>query len=401
MPFARLAHTHALSTGADAFFAVSLAGSLFFNVSLDAARPRVILYLALTVAPFVIVAPLVGPMIDRFSRARTGVISLSALVRGILVLFIAGDLRNPFFYPETFGVLVLGKGYSVAKSATVPGLVDDSSGLVAANSRLSRISSISGVVAGAIAVGVMNLTGAPVVLRLASLVYFAAAALALRVPPVEEPPAPAPELERAETHTRPVTLGASAVTILRASIGFLTFLIAFGLRRAGEPIWLYGAVLAAVGVGNFAATVVSPLLRQRWLREEQLFTAALLLAGVAAFGSAWMFSRWSLIVAGATVGLAANVGRQAFDSVLQRDAPDVTRGQLFGRFETRFQLAWVVGALIPVVLSLSARIGLAVLGVVFAVAFVASLVGVSIEGSLARRLRRLFNSRSAEHRRAA
>ena len=40
----------------DAFFTVSLAGSLFFNVSFDAARPRILLYLVLTMAPFALVA---------------------------------------------------------------------------------------------------------------------------------------------------------------------------------------------------------------------------------------------------------------------------------------------------------------------------------------------------------
>ena len=386
LPFARLAHVHAVSASADAFFAVSLAGSLFFNVSVDAARPRVILYLALTMAPFAIVAPLIGPLVDRYSRARTGVIALTLLVRGILCLFIAGDLKSLFFYPEAFGVLVLGKGYSIAKSTAVPGLVNDPGGLVAANSRLSRLSSVAGAGAGAAAVGVLHLGGAPLVLRLGSLVYFAGAALAVRIPPVDEPVGPQLDQAEAEVHTRPVILGASAVTTFRASIGFLTFLIAFGFRQASEPVWLYGAALAALGVGNFAATILTPAIRRRWLREEQLFAAALLLASVATLYSAWRVGRVSVLVASFAVGLGANVGRQAFDSILQRDAPDAARGRFFARFETRFQLAWVVGALVPVVFQSSTRAGLTVLGTVFAVALAACLAGVSIEASLARRL---------------
>lgn len=386
LPFARLAHVHAVSASADAFFAVSLAGSLFFNVSVDAARPRVILYLALTMAPFAIVAPLIGPLVDRYSRARTSVIALTLLVRGILCLFIAGDLKSLFFYPEAFGVLVLGKGYSIAKSTAVPGLVNDPGGLVAANSRLSRLSSVAGAGAGAAAVGVLHLGGAPLVLRLGSLVYFAGAALAVRIPPVDEPVGPQLDQAEAEVHTRPVILGASAVTTFRASIGFLTFLIAFGFRQASEPVWLYGAALAALGVGNFAATILTPAIRRRWLREEQLFAAALLLASVATLYSAWRVGRVSVLVASFAVGLGANVGRQAFDSILQRDAPDAARGRFFARFETRFQLAWVVGALVPVVFQSSTRAGLTVLGTVFAVALAACLAGVSIEASLARRL---------------
>ena len=40
----------------------------------------------------------------------------------------------------------------------------------------------------------------------------------------------------------------------------------------------------------------------------------------------------------------------AFDSLVQRDAPDANRGRSFARFETRFQLVWVIGALLPLLL---------------------------------------------------
>ncbi|MBJ7382716.1 MAG: hypothetical protein JHC66_09015, partial [Acidimicrobiia bacterium] len=50
------------------------------------------------------------------------------------------------------------------------------------------------------------------------------------------------------------------------------------------------------------------------------------------------------------IALSAQCGRIAFDSLLQRDGPEHLRGRAFARFETRFQVAWVVGALIPVAL---------------------------------------------------
>lgn len=393
MPFARLAYTHALNASADAFFAVSLAGSLFFNVSIDAARPRLILYLALTMAPFAIVAPFLGPLVDHFRRARTAVIALTMLVRGILCLFVASDLKSPLFYPEAFAVLVVGKSYAVARNSAIPALETDPNGLVAANARISRLSSMGGTGAGALAAAILALGGAPLVLRVASIIYFTASVVALRIPQGRERPAVAPELEQAEVHSRSVVLGASALSVLRASIGFLTFLIAFAFRRAGEPIWLYGAVLVAVAIGNFAATIVSPALKRRWLREEQLFGGALLLAGGAALVCAATFGGTSVLVAGLALGLAANVGRQAFDSVLQRDAPDATRGRAVARFETRFQLAWVVGALIPVIWNLGTRAGLVMLGVAFAVVFAAYVAGVSIESGVNRTLRGILGRR--------
>ena len=61
-PFARLALAHAVGMAGDVFVTVSLAGSLFFDVGVGAARPKVLLYLLLTMAPFAVVAPVLGPV---------------------------------------------------------------------------------------------------------------------------------------------------------------------------------------------------------------------------------------------------------------------------------------------------------------------------------------------------
>jgi hypothetical protein len=386
-PFSRLAHTHALSTGADAFIAVSLAGSLFFNVSVDAAQQSIMLYLLLTMAPFAIVAPFVGPLVDRFSAARTSVIAFTLLARGVLCLFIASDLQNLLFYPEVFAVLVLGKAYSVAKSAAVPGLEKDHDQLVAANARLSRLSAASGAVGGGIALAIINLGDASAVLRVGSLVFFTGAALAMTIPRIEEEPTATPEEEKEEAHSPSVIIGASVVTVLRASIGFLAFLIAFGFRRAGEPSWVYLAPVTAVGIGNFVATLIVPWLRRRWLKEEQLFTVALALAGAVSLLAAGRVHVATVVVVGLAVGRGVNLGKLAFDSVLQRDAPDVVRGRYFARFETRFQLGQVVGALIPVVFNLPFRLGLLILGGTLTLSLAACLAGVSWENRLARRMK--------------
>ena len=182
MPFARLSATHTVCNFADSFFAVSLAGSLFFNVSVGAARPRVIAYLLVTLAPFLLLAPVVGPLIDRFARTERVVAAATLLGRGVLCLFVAGDIKNLLLYPEVFGFLVLDKAYSVTKSALVPRLVADDSDLVAANSRLARLATVASLFSGAVAVGILHAADAAQVLRIASLFYFAATYLALRIP---------------------------------------------------------------------------------------------------------------------------------------------------------------------------------------------------------------------------
>jgi drug/metabolite transporter (DMT)-like permease len=69
-------------------------------------------------------------------------------------------------------------------------------------------------------------------------------------------------------------------------------------------------------------------------------------------------------VVAAAVSVGASSGRLAFDSLVQRDAPEAARGRTFARFETRFQLAWVGGAFIPAAIPrLPGRLGFLFLAV--------------------------------------
>src|SRR3954465_13788328 len=63
-PFTRLARVHACRVATDTLVTISLAGTLFFSIPSGTARDKVALYLLLTMAPFAVVAPLVGPAID-------------------------------------------------------------------------------------------------------------------------------------------------------------------------------------------------------------------------------------------------------------------------------------------------------------------------------------------------
>src|SRR5256885_12161112 len=114
-PFARLAVTHALAIGADALVAVALAGSIFFSAELADARPKVLLYLAITMVPFAVVAPVMGPALDRTKGGRRLMVAVFALGRGLLCLFIGNHLKNPPLYPAAFGAPALSQGYPVAK----------------------------------------------------------------------------------------------------------------------------------------------------------------------------------------------------------------------------------------------------------------------------------------------
>ncbi len=104
--FRRLAITHALMMGGDAAMVVALADSLFFDIDLDAARTRVMLFLAIGFAPFLFVAPLIGPLIDRAAGGRRLVIQVIAVIRLVLLVLMAKYIDSLALFPLVFANLV-------------------------------------------------------------------------------------------------------------------------------------------------------------------------------------------------------------------------------------------------------------------------------------------------------
>jgi hypothetical protein len=359
-PFARLALAHSLTVAGDTLVTTALAGSLFFDISPGAARSRVALSLVLTMAPFAVVAPFLGPAVDRVRGGRRLTMATAAAARAVTCLFMARVLDGLLLFPAAFASLVLSKTHAVAKSALVPTVVASEEELVEANAKLSLAGVVVGLVAAVPGVAVLKLVGAEWVVRLAAVAFGAATVAALRIV------APRPDRPGARTEAAAqlrhagIRRAAVGMAILRGSVGFLTFLVAFALRRAGEPSWVFGVVLLSSMAGSLAGAALAPALR-RLVREERLLVGALALLGTAALPAARAGGRLGAVVAAAAVGTAAGVGKLAFDALVQRDAPHAVQGRQFARFETFFQLSWVVGALLPVVFRIPLDRGLVLL----------------------------------------
>jgi hypothetical protein len=378
-PFGRLAVTHALMLAGDTLLTMALAGSLFFSISPTQARGKVALYLLLTMAPFAVLAPLIGPTLDRRGGGRRLVVILSAVGRALVCLVMARHLNGLLLFPEAFVFLVLSKTYLVTKSALVPSVVDDESMLVEANSRLAIIAVVAGFVAAAPGALVLKLSflGAPWVLRLSAAVFVAAAVAGALLPKTTDARKQELSEDRAAMKTAGIRLAATAMAVLRGIVGFLTFLVAFSLRRGHAPSWWFGVVIASSMAGTFLGAVVAPRLR-RVLAEERILTGALLLVAVVGLIAARIGGRPVMAMLAAAVGIAAAAGKLAFDSIVQRDALEHMRGRAFARFETRFQLVWVAGAFLPVVLSIDSRFGMGLL------AFIAAFAAFSYIGGIRR-----------------
>lgn len=355
-PFSRLARAHLFSVAGDALFAIALAGSVFFDVSVDKARWQVTLYLLLTIAPFAAASPLIGPALDRAKGGRRWMVVGTDAARAVLCLLLVQNLDGLAFFPIAFAMLVFAKSYQISKSAVVPTTVGSDEELVEANSKLALISGLAVVLAAGPGFLLMWLGSPAVVVGVASIVFAIAAIAALRLPSAVVAPEPPDEAERAELHSAAVLLSVSAMGVLRGIVGFVAFLVAFALRRADEPIWHLGVAAAAAQIGFLAGAAIAPPLRRR-LPEESILVGSLAATAAAALLLSFIGPLPGVTLLSLVIGASSSAGKQGFDAIVQRDAPDANRGRSFARFETRFQLAWVVGALLPVVVPVPLELG--------------------------------------------
>jgi hypothetical protein len=449
-PFGRLALTHVLMTAGDTMFAVSLAGSLLFSVSTTAAQDKVLLYLVLTMAPFAVVAPALGPLIDRSRGARRGMVVVSALGRAALCPFLVHAIHSLLLFPLAFAMLVLSKMYLVTKGALVPEMaalarighppgsdperrppdlgppsalpmatppygtpmIDDDDpevvdpdaapDLAGLNARLGLLASLSAFVFALPAVAVLKLGGAPWVLWLDLVVFLAAVVAGARLPVRRRrrerrpsrrsgrersiPMVPVtqslvgPSVDRVGTPsddeidlaafrpiaTSEVLLALMPMSVLKAVLGFLTFLFAFGLRREGAATWWFGLLLGAITGGALIGVLLVARIR-RVLSEQQILVASLWLVAVVAGIISFQSGRAYQVAVALAVGVAGAVSKPSFDALVQRHVEVSNQGRAFARFETRLQLVWVVGAFVPVVLTLPITAGDLIIAIVAAV----------------------------------
>jgi hypothetical protein len=157
---------------------------------------------------------------------------------------------------------------------------------------------------------------------------------------------------------------------MRAAGGFLLFLLAFSLRSADVPIVWFGVLAAAGVIGGLLADVVAPGLRTD-TREEAVVVACVSSACVGALLASQLYGLPLLALYALTAGAASEFARLAFQSLMQRYAPPGALGRVFVRYEVLFQVAWVLGAFVPVLFPIPFRTGILLLAVFYGVLAVA------------------------------
>jgi hypothetical protein len=374
--FQQLALTHAAMMGGEAAMVVALADSFFFDVDPNGARARVLGFLVVSFAPFLIVAPLIGPAIDRVRGGRRMVVQAVAAARIVVQLLMVQFGGGYGLFPLVFVALVLQKTYAVSKSALVPAVVRDEHELIEANSKLGVIAGVAGAAAVIPAGGLQLLFGSPATFVYGALLFGVALAASLRLPKELRVELDEPSAADAEVITTGLQLAAAAMLILRAAVGFMLFHLAFLFRSEDDGgKFLLGAAVGLSSLGVMTGNAVAPRIRRR-LHEERMIVVSLALPALAGLGAAALGGSWAGIAVAAVVNLAASLCRLSFESIVQRDGPEANRGQAFAEFETRFQLAWVAAAVLPVVLEVPASIGYLLIGIVMLVAVINYVIGL-------------------------
>jgi hypothetical protein len=368
-PLERYGLAHLASVAGDAFVAIALAGSVFFDLPEGETRGRVALYLALTMAPLAIAAPLLVPLLDR-AGPRRAISFAAALGRAVVALYAAPRFGTLVLFPAAFILLALSKVHAITKNGLVAAYAGRTEGLVRANARLGRIAAGGALLGSGPALLLLRFGGPEATLYGAAITYAVAALLNLRLP---HPRLRGGEAEVTRTGAIPA-LAAPAIGAagLRAATGFLLFALAFALQRSGEPAWWFVVLAAAGTAGGFVGDLIAPRLPSS-LREEAVVVACVIGAGIGAVLAFVAFSLPVLVVFGVVVGASAELGRLAFQSLMQRLAPGGAHGRVFVRYEVVFQLAWVAGAFIPAMLPIEFREGFLILAGLYLVAGVGYL----------------------------
>lgn len=374
--FQQLAFTHAAMTGGDAAMVVALADSFFFDVDPSAARSRVLAFLLVSFAPFLLVAPAIGPVIDRVRGGRRFVISCVAGLRVVLQLLMMMFVDGWVLFPLVFAALVLQKTYTVSKSAVVPSVVRSERELVEANSKLGVIAGLAGTVAVAPAALLQVTVGAGATFAYGAVLFGLALVSSFQLPRDTVARPDEPSAASREASTTSIQLGWVAMLTLRAAAGFMMFLLAFWFRSQDDGgVFMFGVAIGLSSLGTMLGNTVAPTLR-RTLHEERMITLALGLPAVAGVVAALLGGAAAAIGVAVVVSFAAAICRLSFESIVQRDGPETNRGAAFARFETRFQFGWVVAAVLPVMLEIPLSVGLLLVGVVCAAAVVNYVAGV-------------------------
>lgn len=364
-----------MNYAADAAMAVALANTLFFSAATAESKTKVALYLLITVAPFVLIAPVIGPLLDRIQRGRRLALAASCVLRIVLSIVMALNFDNWLLYPAALGSMVLSKSFTVLKSAITPRVLPPEITLSKTNARMTVFGLAAGAVSGAFAAGFATVFGSPGALWFTAALCLVNAWLCMKIPSwveVTEGEVPATLTSRSakQPMSRHIVVALWGNGSIRMLTGFLTLFAAFVVRAETEgdavrQLLLLGVIAGAAGAGSFLGNAIGA--RQHFGKPDEVVIACVATALAATIVAAALPGLVTAAIVGLLGAMASSLAKVSLDAVIQDDLPEESRASGFGRSETILQLAWVFGGALGVLLPATFWVGFLVLAVLLAV----------------------------------
>ncbi len=392
----RLLDAHSASTAGDILVVSGLLATIFFAGTVDDARSRVAIFLLVALVPFAILAPLINPLLDRFRSGRRFAMFFSLASRAVLAWVISFHLGGGLWlYGSAFGIILFSRVHGFARGAALARLVPPSGlRLPQAAARAAVFATLASAAAAALG-GITASIGPQWPLRLAGLIYFVGAIVALTLPPLADTEGPEvlPQPIGVPWRGRRRTTGESmlsgqllGVTLLgsaglRLLYGFLLIFLAFAIRSDEIGGGMLGVVAgpfvqlvlvgSSFGVGTLIATVIGT--GRRVHHPVALQTTGIVLVALAAAYATIRFSLFSILTLCLVTAIASGLARVAVDATIQERVPERDRPSAFARTDTMLLLVWLAGALIGLVPHVPPRLGI---GAATAAALIAGVAGV-------------------------
>lgn len=357
----------------DGLYQSALAAFLLFSPERAASAEGAALGFAIVLLPYSLVGPFVGTILDKYSRRQ--ILFYANLLRSITLILVALVLLfGNTGVPLTLTVLVsfgINRLILAGLSAATPKLVSEGD-LIGANALSVTGGTIAIVLGGGLGVGLRQLFNEvadpdqadALLVAVASLGYFLAALLAMRMGREELGPEPhtiAPAWYQGFNEMREgvnylsskksTFIAIIVVAIQRGGLMALT-LMALILERntfndAENPdagLGGFAVALVLSGLGITIGAIITPTVTRHidrfiWSRS------AMVAAAIMPIGFAFLQNEFILILMGFFTGMAGQAVKVTNDAIVQQRTTDIYRGRVFAVYDVLVNAAIVSGAL--------------------------------------------------------
>jgi hypothetical protein len=377
----KLAMVHGLSVAGDAFLNVTLAGSAFLSVDISQARYRVAMSLLVTILPFALLASVISKTLQKVNKAQFVIIAFGLLSRAALFFAIANLYNGKTITNKNLvlslvlalGVLIVSKTHYAVKNSSVAVVVNESHKFASANSRLTLVQAVAGGLGVAFASLFFAVFNAKVTLIVGACLYILDVFLVFRFGFITR------GIKRKEKAQivrkrgindidsklyKQLKYFSSLIAISRFCIGLVTFACAFKFRNETMNLAIVGGSAVLV---NFLSTVLVPFVMKR-MKPQILIVLQIPIIVSGCLLAVFLGGVWAAVAVVICIAVGNSFARNGFDVFVQ-SLDDFDQSAYFTDIEGKLQFAWVLGALIGVLVPIPLRFTFLILGLVVGFSF--------------------------------